>query len=396
MLWSLTFSLLIAISLGFMLLAYRFDRTMKKNVLGALSSFPMISVIVPTYNSEKTVGKTLESIKNSNYPNTEIIVVNDSNDKTPEIVKEFGAKLIQNTKRCGKGAAINTAAKSASGEFLLVLDADATLQKNTLSTLVKSYTNYSEAGEMVGIVAPKYTASNKKNFIARMSDMEQKLHQNLMKIQMNLGSIISIRGSCMLIPRAAFNAAGGFSSTLLEDGDFTAKIIKAGYKIKYEPRTMVKINEPETLSSFLSAKKRYGKGTFYCASSHKKPYIFSAQAAICFYPQALLMIAVIGTLIFQNPLTIAPIAMLLASFAVVGATSYIMIAAIAAVSVIGILFFGTNVITATTGAQTGTLSAFLPFVLVIAPLVGLMYMRGMVSGIVDKINGIPELDFSNW
>jgi len=395
MLWGFTFALLIAVTLGFMGMSYRFDNTIKQRRFKGLSSHPLVSILIPTYKSEKTISKTLESIQKSSYPNKEIIVVNDSKDRTPEIAKAFGAKVIKNKRRTGKGAALNRAAEAAGGDFLLILDADTSLRSGTLTTLMKSYNMYEDMGDSVGIVAPKYTAKNKNNFIARLSNMEQKLHQRLMKIQMNLGSILSIRGSCLLISRQAFQDAGGFSQTMLEDGDFTAKVIKSGYKIKYEPRAIVEIKEPETLSSLLNAKKRYGKGIFYCSFNHWKPYVVSPQALVCFYPQFLLMLAVIGTLIFQNPITLAPITILLTSVALSGIASYIMIAGIAMASIIGIVA-GSQALATQAAVKSSLLSTALPFVLFFVPLVTIAYGRGFFSGVLDKINGRPELEFSNW
>jgi cellulose synthase/poly-beta-1,6-N-acetylglucosamine synthase-like glycosyltransferase len=397
MLWGFTFVLLIAVTLGFMGMSYRFDSTVRNRKFKPLSYHPLVSILIPTYKSEKTISKTLESVQNSNYPNKEVIVVNDSNDKTPEIAKSFGASVIQNPRRVGKGAALNRAVEAGNGELLLILDADTTLRKDTLTTLVKSYNVHEDDGERVGVVAPRYTARNKKNFIARLSDMEQKLHQSLLKIQMNMGSILSIRGSCLLINRQAFADAGGFSSTLLEDGDFSAKVIKSGYSIKYEPCALVEIKEPETWSSLLKAKKRYGKGMFYCAFNHRRPYVISPQAFVCFYPQFLLMLAVVGTLIFHNPLTLAPITIMLTSFAISGITSYAIISLITLVSVVGAIF-GSHAVTAPTAAaaKTGFMSALLSFLLFFIPIVTAAYGRGFISGVMDKLHGKPELEFSNW
>jgi len=395
MLWGTTFVLLIAVTLGFMGLSHRFDNTVNNRKLKPLSYQPLISILVPTYKSEKNISKTLESVQKQDYPNKEIIVINDYDDKTPEIAKKYGAKVIQNSKRLGKGAALNMGAEASNGSLLLILDADTTLKRGTLTTLMKSYDMHEDSGEMVGIVAPKYTACNKNNFIARLSDMEQKLHQNLLKIQMNLGSILSIRGSCLLINRQAFDAAGGFSQTLLEDGDFTAKVIKSGYTIKYEPKAVVNIKEPENWSSLLSAKKRYGKGMFYCAMNHRKPYVVSPQALVCFYPQFLLMLAVVGTLIFHNPLTLAPITMMLTYFVVQGITSYIIVSLIALVSVLGAVL-GSQAMATSTAAKTGFTTTILPFVLFFMPIVTLAYARGIFSGVSDKLHSRPELEFSNW
>jgi len=395
MLWGITFALLIATTIGFMAMSHRFDNNIKNRNHKALLSYPLVSILIPTYKSQKGIASTLETVNKSDYPNKEVIVVNDSNDKTSEIARSYGAKVIQNTRRMGKGAALNKAAEASNGNFLLILDADTTLRPSTLTTLMKTNQMYEDLGESIGIVAPKYTASNRKNLIARLSDMEQQLHQNLLKIQMSMGSILSIRGSCLLINRTAFDEAGGFAQTLLEDGDFTAKVIKAGYKIKYEPTALVDIKEPETWSSLLRAKKRYGKGMFYCAFNHRQPYVLSPQALVCFYPQFLLMLAVVGTLIFQNPLTLAPITMMLAYFVVSGISSYVLISIIALVSLVGVVV-GSQAIATSTAAKSGFMATVLPFVLFFVPVVTIAYTRGFLSGVSDKLHRRPELEFSNW
>lgn len=88
----------------------------------------MISIIIPAYNEEKRIGKTLDTIilfAEKNLPAFEILVVDDgSTDKTIEIANQRKVKTVKNPKNMGKGASVKTGMLMAEGEYLLFSDAD--------------------------------------------------------------------------------------------------------------------------------------------------------------------------------------------------------------------------------------------------------------------------------
>lgn len=90
---------------------------------------PLVSVIIPAYNAEKYIEKTLKSVLSQTYPTLEVLVVNDgSQDKTAEIVKFFAQNdnrviLLQQT-NAGVAAARNLAIEKSRGEFIAPIDAD--------------------------------------------------------------------------------------------------------------------------------------------------------------------------------------------------------------------------------------------------------------------------------
>ena len=88
-----------------------------------------ISVIIPVYNAEKYLRKTLDSIIKQSYENWEIILAeNGSNDKSPDIICEYEEKYpgIHMVKGPGKGPgpARNVALEAAQGEYVIFVDAD--------------------------------------------------------------------------------------------------------------------------------------------------------------------------------------------------------------------------------------------------------------------------------
>lgn len=94
-------------------------------------SKPLLSIVIPVYNEEKTIGIVLDKLSKMSLPlDVEIIVINDgSKDSSQKIIKEKSArnkkvKLIEHRKNQGKGAAVITGFKSAKGDILLIQDAD--------------------------------------------------------------------------------------------------------------------------------------------------------------------------------------------------------------------------------------------------------------------------------
>ncbi|WP_343554094.1 glycosyltransferase family A protein [Pantoea sp.] len=97
---------------------------------------PLFSLIIPVYNAQKTIKRTLLSVLNQTYNNHEVIVVNDgSSDLTPNIVAEFSAYsqvTVINQINAGVSAARNSGIKQARGEYVLFLDADDWVDDNFL------------------------------------------------------------------------------------------------------------------------------------------------------------------------------------------------------------------------------------------------------------------------
>lgn len=95
----------------------------------------LISITIPSYNGEKYIAQTIESIQSQNM-NTEILVVDDiSTDKTVEIARSMGCKVIINTKHKGQVAGKNTGIKEAKGKYWLTIDQDDILAPGALQVL---------------------------------------------------------------------------------------------------------------------------------------------------------------------------------------------------------------------------------------------------------------------
>lgn len=104
-------------------------------------STPLVTIVLPAYNEEKTIDRCLRSIIKQTYKNVELIVIDDgSTDSTAEIVKHYSCKLI-NLNHGGPGSAKNYAARHSKGEILVFVDADMYLDKSYVEKLIKPIIN---------------------------------------------------------------------------------------------------------------------------------------------------------------------------------------------------------------------------------------------------------------
>lgn len=127
-----------------------------------LLKLPLISFVVTSFNYEKFIIKTLESIKNQSYENIEIIIVDDkSYDNSVEKIKEFAKnnaeipiKLIEHAENKGQMAAMQTGLKYANGQFISFIDSDDILIKDYAKTLIRAHLSSSVAfvsGQLIEI-----------------------------------------------------------------------------------------------------------------------------------------------------------------------------------------------------------------------------------------------------
>jgi len=99
-----------------------------------------ISIIIPNYNGESTIGKCLEAVYLSSYRDFEVIVIDDcSRDSSIEIIKRFPCKLIRLDKHSGASKARNLGAWNSAGEVLFFIDSDCLLGIDTLSIVNESF-----------------------------------------------------------------------------------------------------------------------------------------------------------------------------------------------------------------------------------------------------------------
>ncbi len=196
-----------------------------------------ISVIIPALNEEKNLGKTLDAILSSDYPNFEVIVSdNGSSDKTSEIAKSKGVKVVREERK-GTLWAREAGRKIANGKTLAFLDADCLPESDWLSLGAKHFANR----EIVAVTGP-YDYYDGPAFFRWFSLASQKY------IYCPFNTLLRFFGRGMLIEGNTFirasslEAIGGFdtSITFYGDGTDTAKRLAAHGKIIFDNKLVLK------------------------------------------------------------------------------------------------------------------------------------------------------------
>ena len=241
-----------------------------KSSLSLTNETPLVTVIVPAYNEEKTLGKTVDALLKLSYPNKEIIVVDDgSTDGTLETAKMHAKNDLTNvtTKpNGGKWDALNSGAKAANGEFIVCIDADTLLDSNALQHLIKHFNDPN-----IAAVAGNVKVGNRRGLLTKLQALEYVVGINLhRRSEANLQNVTVVPGPIGAFRTSALKEIGLFEGdTFAEDADITLKILKAGYKTVYEPQAIGYTEAPRSMTSLAKQRYRWYRGSFQVLSKHK-------------------------------------------------------------------------------------------------------------------------------
>ncbi len=223
---------------------------------------PPLSIIVPAYNEEMGATSTIASLLNQNYPNFEVVFVDDgSKDKTFENVKAaYGnhAQVQVLTKpNGGKASALNFGLKKCKSDFVVCIDADTQLDPNAIREIAKPF-----ADPKVGAVAGNVKVGNQINWLTKWQSIEYITAQNFDRMAFAyLNCITVVPGAIGAFRRKAIGAVGWYETdTLAEDCDLTMRIIRKGYRVAQNNNSIAITESPETLKQFLKQRFRWTFG----------------------------------------------------------------------------------------------------------------------------------------
>jgi poly-beta-1,6-N-acetyl-D-glucosamine synthase len=239
---------------------------------------PKVSVIIPAWNEEVGIGRTMQSVLDNSYPDIELIVVNDgSTDSTEVVVKEFiqkfkngfpkraGAIKYIYQHNAGKPAALNLGVKDASGEIIVTTDADSFMDKFAIEKLV----NYFRNPEIVSVAGNVRIGNNNKT-IGLIQTLEYIYGFYFKKADSIVGSVYIVGGAAAAYRREVFDKLGMFDeTTITEDIEMSTRIQKAGVKIAYASDVIVYTEGPSDLSGLIKQRLRWKRGRFETFIEHK-------------------------------------------------------------------------------------------------------------------------------
>ncbi len=211
------------------------------------SKIMLVSVIIPAYNSEKTIVRTLDSVFSQNYASLEVIVVNDgSTDNTEQVVKSYSDKIIYIAqKNAGVSVARNKGFELSSGEFIQYLDADDLLAEDKISQQVKAILD-SRADVAYG----DWKKFNELNGYQEFETVKKELKG---RPEIELITDFWIPLAALLYTRSIANKIGGWNLDLpiIQDARYALDAAIQGAKFVYTPGIMglYRVNDSGSLST---------------------------------------------------------------------------------------------------------------------------------------------------
>ncbi len=206
---------------------------------------PFVSIMIPAHNEESVIANTVKTVLNLDYPNFEIIAIDDrSTDNTASVLKDLEQKYPNKVIAFirpkdafpGKSAVLNDALEFAKGEAILVFDADATMDPDFLTNLV-----YELEPKDVGAVQARKIVRNKDvNLLTKCQNNEMTMDTHFQVGRDSVKGAVELRGNGELIKREALEDIGGWNNyTITDDLDMSTRLHIKGWDVRFCANTAV-------------------------------------------------------------------------------------------------------------------------------------------------------------
>ncbi|PIO03934.1 hypothetical protein COT48_02975 [Candidatus Woesearchaeota archaeon CG08_land_8_20_14_0_20_47_9] len=236
---------------------------------------PLVSVVIPAFNEEDSIGESILSVLKLRYPKErlEVIVVDDgSTDSTPRIV---GRVIAENRGRSirlvrqpnsGKWVAVNRGLEMAGGEFFACLDADSFVEPHALKLLLSRFTS-----KRVAAVLPIIKVKEPKNLLERLQWYEYLINMFYKRITGFLNCIHVAPGPFSIYRTRVLRKVGGFREAYkTEDLEIVLRLQERHYEIIQVLDAEVYTNAPSTFKSLYIQRNRWNKGAVLNAWDYRR------------------------------------------------------------------------------------------------------------------------------
>ncbi|MGI4980170.1 MAG: polysaccharide deacetylase family protein [Janthinobacterium lividum] len=250
------------------------DRFRKRKNFADENYQPRVAVLIPAYNEEKVIVRTIRSVMMSNYKNLHIIVIDDgSTDRTAEIAREAyptdiesGRLTVLKKENAGKAEALNFALQGYVHEEIYVgIDADTVIAHDAITRLVPHFAN-----PQIGAVAGNAKVGNRVNLWTRWQALEYITSQNFERRAMDLFDVVVVvPGAIGAWRTSAVHTGGGYhSNTVAEDADLTMILLEQGLSVIYEDRALAFTEAPVNMNGLMRQRFRWSFGIMQAVFKH--------------------------------------------------------------------------------------------------------------------------------
>lgn len=205
---------------------------------------PLVSVVIPTFNSERFLEKCLASVKGQTYGNTEVIVVdNYSTDGTMAIARKYADLVL--LKGLERSAQVNFGVHHARGKYVYRVDSDFVLEPSVIDEAVNKCENYG-----FDAICVHNTSDPSVSFWARVRKLERDCYA---------GDELNV--AARFFRREVFEKVGGFNEGLVaaEDYDLHNTLLRSGFRIGHVESREIHVGEPRSLLEVARKHYYYGK-----------------------------------------------------------------------------------------------------------------------------------------
>jgi peptidoglycan-N-acetylglucosamine deacetylase len=239
---------------------------------------PKVAVLIPAYNEEKVIERTVRAALNSNYRNLRVIVIDDeSKDRTLEVAHRAfvaeaaaGRVLILGKENSGKAEALNYGIEHIDdAEIFVGIDADTIIASDAISRLVPHFLS-----PKVGAIAGNAKVGNRVNLWTRWQALEYITSQNFERRALDvLGAVSVVPGAIGAWRVSAVREAGGFhTDTVAEDADLTMALLRRGYRVEYEDMALAYTEAPTNANGLMRQRFRWSFGILQAVYKHRSVF----------------------------------------------------------------------------------------------------------------------------
>ena len=281
---------LVIVSLLYLLLAVVNERRARRRHWPPCPypKLPFVSVVLAAYNEEKVITRTLDVLRESDYPaeKFEVVAVNDgSNDHTLKILRayEWDRLTVVDQPNSGKSSAINNGINHADprSTVIVTMDADTLFRRNTVRMLARHFI-WRHRGKEVGAVAGHVKVGNRCNILTAWQSLEYISGICVTRMaEQTIGAIGIIPGACSAWRRSALERIDGFcDDTLAEDADATIALQRLGYAVVNENAAIAYTEAPETVVALAKQRKRWTYGNIQVLWKYRRMMLRPSYGAL--------------------------------------------------------------------------------------------------------------------
>jgi cellulose synthase/poly-beta-1,6-N-acetylglucosamine synthase-like glycosyltransferase/peptidoglycan/xylan/chitin deacetylase (PgdA/CDA1 family)/spore germination protein YaaH len=268
------------------------DRLRKPHRQASPGYNPRVAVLIPAYNEETVIVRTIRSVLNSDYKNLRIIVIDDGSlDLTAEVAREaYAAEIaagrvqVLSKPNGGKAAALNYALDRMTEEVYVGIDADTVIAADAISKLIPHFED-----PRIGAMAGNAKVGNRVNLWTRWQALEYITSQNFERRALDLFHVVTVvPGAIGAWRTAPVKAAGGYPlNTVAEDADLTMNLLEQGLRVDYEDRSLAFTEAPIDAKGLMRQRFRWSFGTLQAVWKHRAAFIRNKAMGLFALPNIL-------------------------------------------------------------------------------------------------------------